>query len=156
MFITSVLAFALAGQAATSPKPPEAVSKAAFSANVDKMFAAIDTSKDGYITAAEVEAAQMKEAQVALAQYRQLREQAFKKMDANNDGNVTLAEWTAARPDPTVKKPDASKLMGRADTNKDGKISRDEYRVRPMGDFDKLDKNKDGAIDAKEQAAARK
>lgn len=155
MFISSVLAFALAGQAA-APTPPKPVTKAEFTANVDKMFAAIDTSKDGSITPAEIEAAQMKEAQVALQQYRELRAQAFQKMDSNKDGNITMAEWVAARPDPTVKKADASKLMGRADTNKDGKISRDEYRVRPMRDFDKLDTNKDGSIDAKEQAAARK
>ena len=39
-------------------------------------------------------------------------------------------------------------LLRRLDTNKDGKISRDEASGRPLAKaFDQLDKNKDGYLD---------
>lgn len=159
MLSNSIFALAMAVQATATPAPqtqPQAVTKAQFSGNIDKMFAGIDANKDGFLSPAEIEAEQAREIQAALQQFRAARAAAFQKMDTNKDGNVSMAEWVAARPEPTAKKPDASKTMARVDANKDGKISRDEYRVRPMRDFDKLDTNKDGQVDAKEQAAARK
>ncbi|HEV8059126.1 MAG TPA: EF-hand domain-containing protein [Gemmataceae bacterium] len=45
-------------------------------------------------------------------------------------------------------------LLRRLDTNKDGKISRDEAAGRPLAKaFDSLDKNKDGYLDRTELAA---
>ncbi len=45
-------------------------------------------------------------------------------------------------------------LVARSDTNKDGKIARDEFRGPPAL-FDRLDRNKDGAITREKHDGAR-
>jgi hypothetical protein len=45
--------------------------------------------------------------------------------------------------------PTADQVMGRADQNKDGKVTREEYQGPPAW-FESFDKNKDGVIDEKE------
>ncbi|MEG3125585.1 EF-hand domain-containing protein [Sphingomonas sp. GB1N7] len=47
------------------------------------------------------------------------------------------------------------KMLAKLDTNKDGKISRDEMRAQADARFAKLDTNKDGFVDQTELAAAR-
>jgi Ca2+-binding EF-hand superfamily protein len=65
---------------------------------------------------------------------------------------LSLAEFKTAAPDPKV--PPASEALGQFDRNKDGKISLDEYRATPLANFDRIDLNKDGTINAQEQSAA--
>ena len=66
------------------------------------------------------------------------RAEAFKRLDADNDGYVTRDELNQLR----RRNGDRRAAM---DTNNDGKISRDEWKGMPEV-FDRLDANKDGAI----------
>ncbi|MFA6117186.1 MAG: EF-hand domain-containing protein [Sphingomonas sp.] len=128
-----------------------------------RMVAGADADKDGKITKAEYSA------QAAAR---------FAKLDANGDGKISPDEMKAMgermregrgergggmMPPPGA--PGAPGAMGhhgghgdmlaRIDTNKDGKISRDEMRARIDARFDRLDTNKDGFIDQAEMQAAR-
>jgi hypothetical protein len=50
--------------------------------------------------------------------------------------------------------PSFDEVLGRGDTNQDGKLSREEFRG-PVPLFDRLDRNKDGLITRDEHEAAR-
>ncbi|QNQ07605.1 EF-hand domain-containing protein [Sphingomonas alpina] len=103
----------------------------------------------------------------------------FARMDANGDGKISADEMQAmrdargARRGPMGGQPDAAtpnapgaatgglrsdhraKMLQRIDTDGDGRISRDEMRVRDDKRFAKLDANSDGFIDQGEMEASR-
>jgi Ca2+-binding EF-hand superfamily protein len=102
-------------------------------AQVQRMFARLDTNKDGFVTKAEADAAV---AQVeAKAAKRFDSGKIFARLDANKDGNVTQAEADAAYAALAAKrgKPVDAKAHGftglfkRGDANKDGTINRAEF-----------------------------
>jgi Ca2+-binding EF-hand superfamily protein len=130
-----------------------------------RLVASADADKDGKITRAEYSA------QAAAR---------FAKLDANGDGKISPDEMKAmgertregrgGRGGGDVMPPPPGApgglgamghhgghggMLARIDTNKDGKISRDEMRARVDARFDKLDTNKDGFIDQAEMQAAR-
>jgi Ca2+-binding EF-hand superfamily protein len=90
----------------------------------------------------------------------------LQQMDANNDGQITRAEWKG-RPkgfdrldtnhDGVISRDElanqarnqARTAFERLDANKDQRISRDEWKGRPKG-FDRLDTNHDGFLSADE------
>jgi Ca2+-binding EF-hand superfamily protein len=67
---------------------------------------------------------------------------------------VSKAEWEAGVKIPTAREPDAKPFLNRFDANKDGGISKDEFRAPTMSNFEKLDKNKDGTLSLAEQQSA--
>ena len=94
------------------------------------LFAAIDTDKDGVLSAAEV-----KNAPAAL-----------KKLDKNKDGKITQEEL----------RPSTDEIVARFmgyDENKDGKLSKDEMPAQMQRMFDRLDTNSDGSLDEQELQA---
>ena len=110
-------------------------------ANVGKMFARLDTNKDGVATKAEIDALEAQH-DVKLKERAEKRAQRFDPakmfghLDANHDGKVTQAEAESARSAHVhgeAGKPVEAHaaamgaLFARGDTNKDGVISRAEF-----------------------------
>jgi hypothetical protein len=106
------------------------------------MGAMLDTNKDGVVTKAEFDAGRVTR---------------FTAMDANKDGVLTAAEMTAGRParPAGAPAPQGDQMMLRADANKDGKISKDEFAATGARQWAQMDANKDGKIDQKELASMR-
>ena len=86
---------------------------------------------------------------LTLEQFEARREKAFMRADTNNDGKVSLAEWTAFQ---TARKAkgDPAKSLARMDANKDGFVDKAELDAFLAKRFARLDKNGDGALGADE------
>lgn len=87
---------------------------AAATERANKRFDAIDADKDGYLTQEEVENARVK----AKSDIRRAAEQRLGQADADGDGAISREEAKSL--------PMLDRNFERLDTNKDGKISRDE------------------------------
>ena len=74
---------------------------------------------------------------------------AFDHIDGNHDGSVTADEVKAM---PAVAKRGGSgqNFVARFDADKDGKVTTAEYDAKRTTLFEKIDKNKDGAIEQSE------
>ena len=108
---------------------------------VDAEFKAMDTTKDGKVSAEEHAAASRK---------------MFEMMDANKDGKVTAAEMTSARI--TGKKAKKSDLSAAdkikvIDTDADGILTREEHAAGSHSMFEKVDTDKNGFLTKSELAA---
>lgn len=146
-----------------------------------KLFARLDTNRDGYVTKAEVDALQAEHA--AKVQQRASRfdpAKMFDRLDANHDGQITQAEIDAAHAARAAKHPGMAAgagahhggagMFARADSNKDGVVTRAEFdaaaaqmhaRMEKAGMhrgfagqmFDMADTNKDGRVSLAEAQA---
>lgn len=111
-------------------------------------YAAMDANKDGFVGRDEVLAA---------------GDRAFDRLDADHDGYVTKEELLAGRKrHPAAATPAAAggdeaareeraatrglRWLERLDTDRDGRVSREEYRTWRASLFDRLDKDKDGKL----------
>jgi Ca2+-binding EF-hand superfamily protein len=102
------------------------------------ILARVDTDKDGKISKAEFDAESAT---------------LFQRLDKNSDGKIASDEvpthhWGGK---------DGGKgggMLGRMDTDKDGKITKAEFTVAEDKMFQKLDTNGDGVITADEMQAA--
>lgn len=142
---------------------------------VQRMFARLDTNKDGFISKAEADAVEgQMAAKVAKAAANFDSGKIFARLDANKDGQVTQAEADAAYAALAAKRgqPANAKahgfagLFARGDANKDGTISRAEFdaatgkmkaRMEHAGAnrtmdsfFTNADLNKDGKVSVAE------
>lgn len=135
------------------------VSKAEAMTAADSMFAKMDDNGDGTLNAADHEA-KMKSH--------------FQTMDADKNGAISEAEFAAAHKARMEMRDDKMDGRGRhgghhggkggggmmllkaADTNADMAVSKAEFRASAEAHFAKADSNKDGALSATEQQAARK
>jgi len=125
-----------------------------FLSNVQSRFSAADTNHDGFIDANEVSAAQQRDLQQARTAEQQRIGAEFDKLDTNHDGQLSKAEFMAAAPTVTPRQT-IQQIIGVIDSNKDGKISLQEYEAGPLGAFNKVDTNRDGTVSAAEIQAAR-
>jgi len=110
---------------------------------VDAEFKAMDTNKDGKVSAEEHATASKK---------------MFDVMDANKDGKVTAAEMTAAHRRVTGKKAKKSDMSAAEnikviDTDGDGILTAEEHAAGSHAMFEKMDTNKDGFLARAELAA---
>ena len=180
------LAAAAPAQAAQAAKEPQPARKADLQKRLDARFAQMDTSKDGSLTRAEVEAAHASFVKLTRAVVTRQMRQEFTAADSNKDGKISLAEMTAAAPPsgkasaakaferfdsnkdgqvspaeltaaaPNVKLTGADEFMRRFDADKDGKVTSAEYIKPALAAFDAIDSNKDGTLSAQERQSARK
>jgi Ca2+-binding EF-hand superfamily protein len=121
------LALALFAVVATPALPAAAQeTRQSATAKLDAEFAESDTNKDGVLSQAEI-AARMGRMKVG--------------------GGKTLDATHAQRL--------ATLFMQRADTNKDGKVTKAESKALMTAAFDRYDLNKDGKVDVQEAGRAR-
>lgn len=139
---------------APSAQAPKSVTRAQFLANVQARFNALDTNHDGVLDANEVAAAQQKQLQQERAIEQQRLEAEFNRLDTNHDGQLSKAEFMAALP-PVQPRETPQQIIGAIDSNKDGKVSLQEYQAGPLATFNKLDLNHDGVLTQQEIEAAR-
>lgn len=149
-----------AAQNATRPaaqsNAPRPIARASFLAQADNAFVAVDANKDGFTDRGEIEAAEGRGLAALKARAIREREAAFRRLDADKNGSLTLAEFNAVAQAQALPKPDASKFLNALDTNKDGKVSLAENRAPAAVRFDRADTNKDGTLSVAEQNALRR
>jgi len=119
-----IVASPLAAQApaAQAPQGPQPILRATVQSNIDAAFNSIDANKDGFTDRAEIIAAETKALNARKAAVLRDRETAFKALDADGNGQLTLAEFNAKVVAAPIKS-DPTPALNQLDTNKDGKIS---------------------------------
>ncbi|MDV4159198.1 MULTISPECIES: EF-hand domain-containing protein [Rhizobium] len=132
------------------------ISKDEATAGIDKIFAAIDSNKDGSLTPGEIGAYQK-------AQMQAMRDQ--RKQDASNNKDAKTADATPDNNDQGQPPQGdhegrdghrwmrhggnimrASVMMHRVDTDQNGQISKQEAEAGMDKLFTRMDRNKDGVI----------
>src|SRR6476661_1726117 len=96
---------------------------------------------------------------ISRADYLKAIDSRFGAIDANHDGVVTKAELAAieaqvAQQLTTARNQKMRDEFNKLDTNKDGKISADEFRAPEIAKFSKVDANHDGIVTPAEVQAA--
>ena len=150
LILASMASPALPQANTAPPKGPQPISRTVFLSRADSLFAAADANKDGFTDRAEIEAAEGKAFAARKANQLKQREATFHQLDKDKNGSLSLQEFNNAAPGQNAK-PNATAMMTRLDTNKDGKISRTESRAPAEAQFARLDTNKDGVLSVEEQ-----
>ncbi|MEO7814966.1 MAG: hypothetical protein ABIR87_05930 [Sphingomicrobium sp.] len=143
----------LAAQAPPAGATPQPIPRAAFMQKIDSVFVTADANKDGFADRAELEGVQTREFNAQRAFVMKQREALYRRLDKDNNGQLTLAEFNAPVAGAPVKT-DSASVLAKFDTNKDGKVSLAENRAPAMSQFDRADTNKDGVLSLAEQKAA--
>jgi Ca2+-binding EF-hand superfamily protein len=93
--------------------------------------------------------------QITRAEFAAARMANFARLDRNGDGVVSAADIPVlARFKPGIQKTFQS-FIANADANGDGMVTRVELATAPMPVFDRADANHDGVIDRTEMATLR-
>jgi Ca2+-binding EF-hand superfamily protein len=135
--------------------------------DLQEHFAQIDTNKDGFITAEELQAyadrmAKQRPYLIEVAFYtidindpeiesvKELQQtyDLLRKIDTNHDGKIDEKELAAYRAERQKERVD--RIFKHMDKNGDGKISKDEARGLWAEHFKELDTNGDGFLDRSE------
>ena len=119
------------------------------------MIAMMDANNDGALSLEEVQAVHARmfafidknrDGKIGRIEFLERMREAFFFVDINKDGVLTLAEYQLIQgADP--------RQFARADRNKDGKLSMDEFLKAITEDFDAADTNDDGVLDDAEVKA---
>jgi Ca2+-binding EF-hand superfamily protein len=141
---------------------PEA--RADVAQHVQRMFARLDTNRDGYITKDELAAMEAQfqaKMQQRAATRGQDRSNAFDRIDTNHDGVISREEFAAApRPEGFGMRRAAfhhgfgERMFDQADANHDGRVSLAEAQALALKHFDEADLNHDGVLTPDERRQA--
>jgi Ca2+-binding EF-hand superfamily protein len=138
-----------------------AIDQTEFQSSRDKWFGEIDTNKDGFLAADEVKVFSDKmhaewtkkhgdqASNDQKPKHGNFGERIMKRVDTDQDGKVSKAEFDAA----------GAKLFARLDDNSDGKVAGDEMPMRHWAKFggkmfDRMDGDQDGKVTKTEFEAA--
>ena len=146
-------AAASAQQAAKPANEAKPISRTEISNELDADYADLDGDKDGKVTAEEINSRLTKSAEAKLEVLRKARDEAFAKLDTNSDGSISRAEFDEKAPLPKIKEADAKPFLDQFDADKDGSVSKDEFRSPTLANFTRMDANKDGTLSLAEQKA---
>lgn len=137
--------------AAQAPQQPKPITRSEFMTQLNSGFAAMDTNHDGFLSPAEIQAAQENDRQKVQAAARAKLAAEFKQLDTNHDGQLSLQEFEAI----AVVRANATpqQIFQQFDTNHDGKVSAAEFKAPRMQQFDRADTNHDGVVTPAEAAA---
>lgn len=138
-----------AAQSAPAGARGAPLARASFIATMNAEFGKLDANGDSFVSRAELEAHQQR---TRAAEQAERARAAFARIDADRNGQISVAEFTAANA-PSPKKVDVTGIMGRLDTNRDEKVTLIEYRTLTLATFDRLDADKDGFVSTEEQKA---
>jgi Ca2+-binding EF-hand superfamily protein len=136
--ITTAAALAFATTVSLAP------TARAQSASAKEWLQLMDTDSDGTVTKTE---------------YLAYMDKQFDKLDTDHDGTLDVKELKALRGLPATdtegkiepgKTPSAKQMLLKMDPDKDGTVSKDEFNTYAGAEFDKLDGDHDGTLDAKE------
>lgn len=163
--LTAGVATAMQTETARSPGAP--LTKAQLLSRADARFDAMDTNKDGKLSAQEREATRSegrhggraaamltrvdtnKDGLISRAEHRAAAEVRFARIDANKDGTIEAGERPGFREKRGGKRLGmrGHRMAMMADANRDGAISRTEYDAAAAQRFARLDTNRDGKLD---------
>lgn len=147
-------AYAAVAQVPADPLGDKTLTKAEFLAKHGEMFDKMDANRDGKIDQAD------REANLT---------QMFDSADSDHNGTLSRAEFAAIRPGgPDAGGPAGKgkgmrpggehgmgmRMMGMADANHDGVVTRDEVLAAAAQHFTMRDANRDGNLTKEERAAA--
>ena len=147
---TAAPALAQTQAAAQQPQP---LNKSTFLQQIDAAFVSVDANKDGFTDRSELEAAETRAMATRKAQVIKGREAAFRELDKDKNGQLSMQEFNAVVTAQALPKANAAPFLQRLDTNKDGKISLAENRAPATARFDRADTNKDGSLSVAERRA---
>jgi Skp family chaperone for outer membrane proteins len=178
-------AFAQAAPVApAAPRAPQAhfakpQTRADVQAHVSKLFAKLDTNRDGFVTKAEADAVHAQRAAKIGQRMAERGARTFERLDANKDGQISRQEWDSGRqmrqqriaagePAPGGRMDGMHRMGGMhragmgfgghmfamADVNKDGRVSLAEAQQVALQHFDRADVNRDGTLTPEERRQA--
>jgi hypothetical protein len=124
------------------------IPRAQFLAQMDSQFRAIDADKNGQLTRTEIEQHLQ---QSALAEAKARNRAQFNELDVNKNGQLSSAEF--AKLTPPAAAGNAGPMLAREDINHDSQISLIEHRSATLGNFDRVDTDKDGVVTPAEMKA---
>ena len=152
--ISLIPSAAFAQANAPAAAPAQTLTRAQLTQKIEADFKASDTNGDGKISKGEIQAALQRRATQATTAMHQQQQAEFNKLDTNKDGKLTLAEYQAGSAI-TLRPEAVDRRLQQLDTNKDNAVTTAEFRAVMLGEFDKLDANKDGVLSAQEAGAQR-
>lgn len=136
-------------QAQVSPPPPTNLTRVSFIQSMDAEFKSRDANADGRVSRAEIEEFERKSA----VRKSQIDNSAlFARLDTDQNQLITASEFQRLITSPAL--PDISSIMQRFDKNRDQQITIVEYRIATLLNFDDLDADKDGTVNANELSAS--
>ena len=142
-----------ARQQAARPAPQQQqqaqpIARATFIASMDAEFRKMDADKNGIVTRAELEGF---ERAISVLDIQKRNRALFVRLDTDRNGQISATEFTRLQTAPP--QPDVGPKMAKFDANRDQNIGLVEYRAGTLANFDRLDANKDGYVNAAEMKA---
>jgi hypothetical protein len=164
---------------APAPKAEQILTRGEVQAKVTRLFAKLDSNRDGFVTKAEAEAMKAQRMEKRADKRAERRSTRFGRIDANHDGSISQAEFAEkqARHQQRVAssdhdgdgKPDRAMRRGghgmgggfgghmfaMADANHDARLSMQEATAAALQHFDMADANRDGRVTREERRQMR-